>query len=57
MKFEEIWPRGFRGDVNGRTDRGTDGRMTDDGLGVITIAHIYRSDVEELINMNAMMSF
>ena len=40
MKFEEIWPRGFRGEVvqrcewiDGRTDGPTD------GWGVITIAH------------------
>ena len=33
MKFEEIWPRGFRGEVVQRCER------TDDGQGVITIAH------------------
>ena len=32
MKFEEIWPRGFRGEVVQRCER-------TDGLGVITIAH------------------
>ena len=37
MKFEEIWPRGFRGEVVQRCER-TDGWM-DDGQGVITIAH------------------
>ena len=36
-KFEEIWPRGFRGEVVQRCGR-TDGR-TNDGQGVITIAH------------------
>ena len=30
MKFEEIWPRGFRGEVV---------QMCDDGQGVLTIAH------------------
>ena len=42
MKFEEIWPRGFRGEViqrYKRTDGWTDGRRMDDGRGVITIAH------------------
>ena len=43
MKFEEIWPRGFRGEVVQRCGRLTDGRTdeTDDGrrTGVITIAH------------------
>ena len=37
IKFEEIWPRGFRGEVVqmcGRTDRWTDNRRR-----VITIAH------------------
>ena len=41
MKFEEIWPRGFRGKVVQRCERAdgrTDGR-TDDGREVITIAH------------------
>ena len=37
IKFEEIWPRGFRGEVVQRCDR-TDGQ-TDDGRRVITIAH------------------
>ena len=37
MKFEEIWPRGFRGKVVQRCER-TD-RRTDDRLGVITISH------------------
>ena len=44
MKFQENWPKGFRGEVVqrcGRTDLGrTDGRtMDDDGRQVITIAH------------------
>ena len=45
MKFEEIWPRGFRGEVVQRCgqtkhDRKTDRWMlTDDGGQVITIAH------------------
>ena len=41
MKFEEIWPRGFRGEVVQRrewTDGWTD-RGTDDEQGVPTIAH------------------
>ena len=33
IKFEEIWPRGFRGEVVQRC------RGTDDGWRVITIAH------------------
>ena len=37
MKFEEIWPRGFREKVVQRCGW-TDRRM-DDGQGVITIAH------------------
>ena len=40
MKFEEIWPRGFRGEVVQMCER-TDGqrdRQTDDGRGMITIA-------------------
>ena len=35
MKFEEIWPRGFRGEVDQRCEW-TDGKMEDRG-GVITI--------------------
>ena len=34
MKFEEIWPRGFRGEVVQRcemTDKRTDGQQTTDG--------------------------
>ena len=41
IKFEEIWPWGFRVEVVQRCDR-TDGRMdrhTDDRRKVITIAH------------------
>ena len=37
MKCEEIWPRGFRGEVVQRCGR-TEGR-TDHGQRVITIAH------------------
>ena len=37
MKFEEIWPKGFREEVVQMCE-GTDG-WTDDGWGVITIAH------------------
>ena len=41
MKFEEIWPRGFRGEVIQRCEQTygrKDGQM-DDGWRVITIAH------------------
>ena len=38
MKFEEIWPRGFRGEVVHRCEW-TDGQMTEDGREVITMAH------------------
>ena len=39
MKFKEIWPSGSRGEVVQMYKR-TDGRRTtDDGRGVITIAH------------------
>ena len=38
MKFEENWPRGFKGEVVQRCLRTSDGR-TDDELQVITIAH------------------
>ena len=37
MKFEEIWPWGFRGEVFQMCERMD--RQTDDGRGVITIAH------------------
>ena len=37
IKFEEIWPRGFRGEVVQMCER-TDGQ-TDVGRRVITIAH------------------
>ena len=37
IKFEEIWPRGFRGEVVQRLEW-TDGQ-TNDGPRVITIAH------------------
>ena len=46
MKFEEKWPRGFRGVVVqrcGRTDGRTGRRMTDNARQVITIAHPERS--------------
>ena len=39
MKFEEIWPRGVRGEVFKGVNERTDRRMADDGRGVITIAH------------------
>ena len=38
IKFEEIWPRGFRGEVVQRCEQ-TD-RQKGDGRRVITIAHI-----------------
>ena len=38
MQFEEIWPRGFRGEVVQRCEQ-TDGR-TDDWRGVIKTAHL-----------------
>ena len=37
IKFEEIWPRGFRGEVIQRCEQ-TEGR-TDYGRRVITVAH------------------
>ena len=39
MKFEEIWLRGFRGEVVQRCERMDRDGQTDDGWGVITIAH------------------
>ena len=40
MKFEENWPRGYRGEVVQRCGRTDDGRTTTiDGRQVITIAH------------------
>ena len=38
MKFEENWPRGFRGEVVQRYVRTMD-RQKDDGQGIITIPH------------------
>ena len=38
IKFEEIWPRGFRGEAVQRCER-TDRQTTDGGRRVITIAH------------------
>ena len=35
MKFEDNWPRGFRGEIVQRCER-TDGRRRDDGRQVIT---------------------
>ena len=37
MKFVEIWSRGFNGEVVQMCERTN--RRTDDGQGVITIAH------------------
>ena len=48
MKFEEIWPRGFRGEVVqrcGQTDGRTDGRWRE-GRRVITIAENVKNFVE-----------
>ena len=39
MKFQENWPRGFRGKIVRMCGRTTDGRTADDGQQVITIAH------------------
>ena len=50
MKFEEKWPWGYRGEVVPMCEW-MDGRMTDDGRQVVTIAHPEPSSVELIMSL------